>query len=78
MLIIVGVWIYGAIVQSREKILSSPEKHTQDSSETISNMRARVILFAFKQDSAYQEGSISKKQKVSSSGQCPLVIEQKS
>lgn len=55
---IVGLWIYGATVQSREKISSSPEKHFQDSSQTMSNMRTKVILSAFEQDSAYQEASI--------------------
>lgn len=62
-------------MQSREEILSSPEKHTQDSSETTSIMREKVILFAFEQDCAYQEGSISRKQKVFSNGECPLVTE---
>lgn len=75
MLIIVGLWIYGDIVQSREKILSSPGKYIQDSSETMSNMRTKVIMFAFEQDSASQEASIHRKQKVFSNGEYPLVIE---
>lgn len=75
MLIIVGLWIYGAIVQSREKISSSPEKHIQDSSVARSNIRTKVIMFSFEQASAYQEASIHRKQKVFSNGECPLVIE---
>lgn len=64
-----------SIVQSREKISSSAEKEIQDSSVPTSNMRAKVMLFAFKQDCGHQEGSVSRKQKVSSNGECPLVIE---
>lgn len=41
----------------------------------MGNIRAKVTLFAFKQDRTHQEGSISRKQKVSSNEECPLVIE---
>lgn len=55
MLAIVGLWIYRAIVQSNEKSIEFTWEHIQDSSETMSNMRAKVRLFAFEQDCAYQK-----------------------